>query len=189
MPKERTLVLIKPDGIQKSITGKIISRFEDAGLKITGMKMVWADDILAKKHYPLDEEWARNLFKKTKQAYAKEGKEPKYKTWEEIGKAVQSNLINFLKESPIVAMVLQGPNSIELVRKMIGATEPRQAIPGTIRADFASVECYRIADDKERAVRNLIHASDSKENAEREIATWFNPNELHDYKKELDKFF
>ena len=86
-------------------------------------------------------------------------------------------------------MVLEGPHAIELVRKIIGATEPRQALPGTIRGDFISIESYPVANEKNRVVRNLIHASDSKETAEKEIKIWFKENELYDYRKELDKHF
>lgn len=189
MEKERTLILIKPDGVFRSICGKIISRFEEAGLKIAGMKMIWADDIIAAKHYPLDEEWAKNVWKKTIASYKKENKKPEYKNYKEMGRAIQTANIEFLKEGPVIAIALQGPHSIELVRKMVGATEPRAALPGTIRSDFASIESYQIADKKKRTVRNLIHASDTKENAEKEIAIWFDPNELHNYKKDLDKHF
>jgi len=182
MVTERTLVLIKPDGVQRSISGKIISRFEDAGLKIVGMKMIWANDELARTHYPLDEEWAKKLFEKTKASYEKDNKPMKFKNHEEMGKIIQGNLILFLKESPVIAMVLEGPHAVELARKMIGSTEPRQAAPGTIRGDFASIESYAKADSKERAVRNLIHASDSPENAGREISIWFSPLELHSYR-------
>ena len=86
-------------------------------------------------------------------------------------------------------MVLEGPNSIELVRKLIGATEPSKALPGTIRGDFSSIESYPIANEKNRTVRNLIHASDSIENAEKEISIWFKENEIYNYQKELDKHF
>lgn len=186
---EKTLVLLKPDAIQRSLAGKIISRFEDMGLKIAGMKMVWADEKQALKHYPLDEEWAKNLFEKTKKVYDKEGKKLNYKDHIEMGKTIQNWLTNFLREGPIMALVIEGPYAVELVRKIVGSTEPRQAPPGTIRGDFASVESYSLADDKKRVLRNLIHASDTLENAQREIKVWFKDEEIHNYNKELDKHF
>lgn len=177
--KERTLVLIKPDGVKRSISGKIISRFENSGLKIIAMKMIWIDEELAKNHYFLDENWAKEVYKKTKAGYEKEGKEFPYKDHMEIGQTIQSWNMKFLMEGPVIAIVLEGPHAIELVRKLIGSTEPRSSTPGTIRSDFASVESYAIADNKKRVMRNLTHASDSEETAKREIALWFSPEELH----------
>ena len=179
MTNEQTLVLIKPDGVQRNLAGEILSRFESAGLKINAMKMIQASDKLAEAHYPLDEEWALSVYNKTKAVYEKLGKEFGYKDHIEHGKTIQSWLINFLKEGPVIAMVLEGPNSIELVRKMVGATEPKQASSGTIRGDFASTESYTTADKEKRALRNLIHASDSIENAQKEIALWFSKEEIH----------
>ena len=185
--KERTLVLIKPDGVVRNLIGKIITRFEDAGLKIIGMKMFWADEEFAKQHYVLDEEWAKNVFMKTKTTHEKEGGKFPYKDHMEFGSLIQKWNVDFLRECPVVAIVLESPHAIEIVRKMTGATEPKQAVPGTIRGDFATIESYAVANQKERVLRNLIHASDSEENAKREIALWFSPKELHPYKKELDK--
>jgi nucleoside-diphosphate kinase len=180
---ERTLILIKPDGVKRGISGKIISRFEDAGLKIIAMKMVWADKELAKNHYFLDEEWAKSVYQKTKDNYEKEKKSFPYKNHMEIGERIQGWNINFLVEGPVIAIVLEGAHAVELVRKIVGNTEPRSSAPGTIRGDFASVESYPGADAKKRVLRNLVHASDSVENAKREINLWFSPEELHsDYK-------
>lgn len=189
MVVERTLVLIKPDGVVRSLAGKIISRFEETGLKIIGMKMVWADETLAKKHYQLDEVWARNVFEKTKKTKEAEGQPFPYKDHMEYGGMIQSWNSKFLQEGPVIAIVLEGPHAIEIVRKMVGSTEPRQASPGTIRGDYAMTESYALANDKSRVLRNLIHASDSIETANREIAIWFEKNEIHSYSKDLDKHF
>jgi nucleoside-diphosphate kinase len=186
---EQTLVLIKPDGVQRNIIGKIISRFEDTGLKIAGIKMVQPTADLAGKHYILDEEWAKKLFNRTKETYEKEGKKVEYNNHIDMGKAIQERNISYLQEGPVVALVIEGPHAIELIRKMVGHTEPRQALPGTIRGDFSSVESYAVSDGKKRSIRNLIHASDTVDNAKREIALWFNKNEVHNYKKDLDKHF
>jgi len=180
---EQTLVLIKPDGVQRSLTGKIISKFEENGLKIIALKMTHPNEDLAKTHYPLNEEWAKATFEKSKKV-AEEKSEPlKFKDHIDFGKFLQKSLVDFITEAPVVAMVIQGPHAIEIVRKMLGATEPRQATPGTIRGDFASVESYSIANTKGRAVRNLVHASDSPETAEKEIPIWFSENEILEYKK------
>jgi nucleoside-diphosphate kinase len=186
---EQTLVLLKPDSVKRGITGKIISRFEDAGFKIMGLKMVWATEELAKKHYHLDEEWAKNVYNKTKIAYDKEGKKMEYKDHMHLGQTIQQWNMNFLREGPVLALVLEGPHAVEIVRKMVGSTEPRQAQPGTIRGDFATLESYVVADKKKRVLRNLIHASDSVDNAKREISLWFDNKELHKYTKELDSHF
>ncbi len=152
---ERTLVLIKPDGVQRAVVGRILSRFEDVGLKFSGMKMVWIDNAHAAKHY-FDVEARR-------------------------GKKVFDYNVNFLTEGPVLALVLEGIHAIEIVRKMVGSTEPKAAAPGTIRGDFAH-QSYSYADANNMVIRNLIHASSSSEDAKREIELWFTSKELHAYK-------
>lgn len=186
-PVERTLILLKPDAVYRSLAGEIISRFEKTGLKIIALKMVWADEDLAKRHYFLDEQWAKNVFEKTKKTREAEGQPFPYNDALEYGRMIQGWNASFLREGPVIAIVLEGPHVIEIVRKMVGATEPRQASPGTIRGDYAMIESYALANDKSRVLRNLVHASDSSETAEREIALWFMPKEIHSYKKDLDK--
>jgi len=110
-----------------------------------------------------------------------------YKNHIEHGQTIRKWLKNYLTECPILAIVLEGPHAIEIVRKMVGSTEPRQAAPGTIRGDFAVTESYSLADTKKRTLRNLIHASDTIQNAKREIAVWFDNKEIQKYSKELDK--
>ena len=183
---EQTLVLIKPDGIQQKVVGKIIGRFEDAGLKVVGMKMVWPDEKKAREHYPLDEEWAKGVYAKTKASADKNNEKLDFKDHMEFGQFVQDGLVSFIQENPIVALVLEGTHAIEVVRKMVGGTEPRTADPGTIRSDFASVESYPNANSQGRAVRNLIHASDSVVNAKKEIKTWFDKEEVHNYSRPGD---
>lgn len=187
MAQERTLVLIKPDGVVRSLVGEILTRFEKTGLKVIGIKMVWADEALAKKHYILEESWAKNVFEKTKKTRETEGQPFPYKDHMEYGGMIQKWNATFLREGPVVALILQGPHAVEIVRKMVGTTEPRQAAPGTIRGDYAMIESYTLANDKNRVLRNLVHASDSAETAEREIAIWFTKTEIHDYKKDLDQ--
>jgi len=149
---ERTLILIKPDGVQRGFSGKILQRFEDAGLKIVGMKMKWVDVDFAKQHYKAH-----------------------------LEKAFYPGLENAITEGPVVATVLEGLHAVELVRKMVGGTEPRTAPPGTIRGDFAH-HSYAATDATGRAIKNLVHASGNVEEAKEEVALWFTPEELHTYK-------
>jgi nucleoside-diphosphate kinase len=159
---QRTLVLIKPEGVARHLVGKIVSRFEDAGLKIVGMKQVWVDKEFAKKHYTEDISKRR-------------------------GENVRNALLKYICEGPVVAFVLEGVNAIENVRKIVGGTEPKSAPPGTIRGDFAHVS-FAYADEKNISVKNLIHASSDEKDAKNEIALWFNEKELHTYKTVQDFF-
>jgi len=185
---EKTLVLIKPDAVKKSISGKILSKFEDAGLKIVGIKMVWADENLARNHYYLDETWARSVYEKKKKSCEEQGKEFLCKDPLEIGKQIQQWNAEYLMEGPVIAMVLEGNYAVEIVRKLVGSTEPKSSAPGTIRGDFASTESYGLADYEKRVLRTLVHASDSPDNAKREIALWFNIDELHSNYKTIHDF-
>ncbi|MEM2873981.1 MAG: nucleoside-diphosphate kinase [Candidatus Nanoarchaeia archaeon] len=169
--EQETLVLIKPDGVARGLVGEIISRFERAGLQITGLKLVKATEEQADAHYILSDEWVKSLAAKTRESYAKRGIELK-ETDYEIAKKVQTNLKRMLLAGPIVAMVVKGNCAIEIVRKLVGSTEPKSAAAGTIRGDY-STDSYDLADSEERAIWNLVHASSSEEEAKREIAVWF----------------
>jgi len=148
---EKTLVLIKPDGVQRGLIGRILQRFEDVGLKVIGMKMVWVDKDFSKQHYK-----------------------------ELVEKPFYPGLEAMITEGPVVAMALEGVESVELVRKMVGTTEPKSSQPGTIRGDF-SHHSYKYADTKKIAIKNLIHASGTKEEAEAEVKLWFEDKETHTY--------
>ncbi len=145
---ERTFVMIKPDGVQRRLIGKILQRFEEAGLKIVAMKFLKVTQELAEKHYEIHK-----------------------------GKPFYESLIKYITSGPVLAMVIEGQNAIERIRKMVGATDPQKAMPGTIRGDF----CQHIG-------RNIIHASDAKETAEKEINLWFNKDEIIDYKMDDEKW-
>ena len=186
---ERTLIILKHDAVSRGLVGKILQRFEDAGLKITAMKMVWADEKITEKHYKLDEEWAKKLYDRTKEVYDKIGKTLNYKDHMHMGETIQKWNKKFLQEGPIIALVLEGPHAVEVGREMLGHTEPRQAASGTIRGDFAKLESYKLADEKQRVLRNIAHGSDSIKNAKLEIPIWFTEEELHEYPKDLDKHF
>ncbi len=149
---QRTLVLIKPDGVQRGFVGDIITRFERVGLKIVGMKMVWVDKEFSKKHYE-----------------------------EHVSKTFYPHLEKMITQGPVIAMVLEGIESVALVRKLVGPTEPKAAPPGTIRGDYAHVS-YAYANKKGLGVKNVIHASANENDAKREVELWFKNEELHSYK-------
>ena len=176
---QKTLVLVKPDGVQRGLIGEFITRFERCGLKIIAMKMAYPNEQLAGDHYIADEEWLVTVGKKQKDAYAKKGITLE-KEEREIGLGVRNQLIDFLTMSPIVALVLQGHNAVAHVRKIVGETSPQDSAPGTIRGDY-SFDTYELADNSKRPIQNLIHASGKSEEAEREINLWFNEEELHSW--------
>jgi len=145
---ERTLVIIKPDGVQRGLIGAIISRLENRGLKIVAMKMIQMDEALARKHYAVHE-----------------------------GKPFFEGLVKYITSGPVVVMVVEGTRAIEIVRRTMGATNPAEAAPGTIRADFAL-----------EIGRNLVHGSDSPETAEKEINLFFSPSEILSYSRDTDRW-
>ena len=145
---ERTLVIVKPDGVQRGLVGEIIQRFEKRGMRIAAMKMVQVSRSLAEKHYAVHK-----------------------------GKFFYDGLVSYISSSPVVALVIEGHDAIKAVRLMVGSTRPNEAAAGTIRGDLAQV-----------GLRNLIHASDSPETSASEIALWFEPGEVLDYAREMDKW-
>jgi nucleoside-diphosphate kinase len=151
---QRTLLLVKPDGVQRGLTGEILKRFENVGLKVVGMKMVWIDEEFATRHYS-DVKVRR-------------------------GEKVFKGLMGLITMGPVVAIVLQGVDAVEIVRKICGPTEPKVALPGTIRGDYAHVS-FAYSDTVEEAVRNVVHASGTKEEAKNEVALWFREDEMHEY--------
>lgn len=177
---ERTLVLIKPDGVQRSLIGEIIKRYERIGLKLVGLKMVLPTPELVEKHYAIDPDWRRKTGEKRIKAALEKGEEPPADPVA-FGALVLKKLKKYLTSCPLVVMVWQGAHAVEIVRKITGGTEPLSSDIGTIRGDFV-LDSYRVADTDARAVRNLIHASSSSREAEKEIAVWFRPAELNNYR-------
>lgn len=164
MKTEKTLILLKPDTVQRGIIGEVISRFEKVGLKIVGMKMVYPD----RDHY--------------------------FHHYETIGKVVSRrgeevfNMnLDSMMSGPVVAVVLEGIEAAELVRKMVGATEPKSALPGTIRGDYAHMS-YAHGDSAKVGIPNIVHASGDAEEAKLEVAHWFSDSELFDYEVLHEKF-
>jgi nucleoside-diphosphate kinase len=145
---ERTLVLIKPDAVQRALTGRILARYEERGLKIVGLKLMAVGRELAERHYAVHQ--AKPFFR---------------------------GLVDFISSRPLVAIALEGPDAIAIVRAMNGATRPNEAVSGTIRGDFAL-----------ETAQNLVHASDGPETAEAELALWFGPGELISYDREIDRW-
>ncbi|MBW2970562.1 nucleoside-diphosphate kinase [Candidatus Woesearchaeota archaeon] len=176
---EKTCILVKHDGIQRGLTGEIIKRFEQRGLRIAGIKMVHPTREIAKKQYQLTPAWIEKLGENTRKAAAEKGIELKESN-KEIAERVQGWLVDYLCEGPIIAVVLEGHHAIEIGRKIVGHAEARQAQIGTIRGDF-STESYELADQLERPIRNIVHASGNKEEAANEVKLWFSEKELHDY--------
>lgn len=179
--EERTLVLLKPDAIQRALIGEIIRRYERLGLKLVGLKMVVPTESQVEGHYTLDPSWRRVTGEKTIKSYKDRGLPPPSEDPHEITAKILKNLIKYLTAGPVIAMVWQGAHAVELVRKITGGTEPRSSAVGTIRGDFVP-DSYVMSDNDDRAVRNLIHASGSVEEADMEIPHWFDTGELIDYK-------
>ena len=156
MKIEQTLVLIKPDGVERGLIGEIIRRIERTGLKIVGMKMIWMDENFAQKHY--------------------------FDVGQRHGEEILKRSIEYITEGPVIAICFEGVNAIDVVRKIIGSTYPAEALPGTIRGDFCHIS-KDYANKNKKKVGNLIHASSNKKDAEKELALWFSINEIHNYKR------
>ena len=149
---ERTLVIIKPDGVERGLVGDIIKRFENAGLKIVGIKMIWIGKKFAEEHYKSHK--LKPFFKE---------------------------LVDFITEGPVVAFAIEGVHAVDNARRLVGTTSPHESPPGTIRGDFAHIS-MAYASKKGLGGKNVIHASGSKKEAEEEIKLWFKKDELHFYK-------
>ncbi|MEX2145104.1 MAG: nucleoside-diphosphate kinase [Candidatus Spechtbacterales bacterium] len=184
--EEQTFVIIKPDGVQRSLIGEVIARYERVGLKLVGLKILLAPKDIVEKHYTVNPEWKKNVGEKSIESYKKKGMEPPMQDPIEAGEKVLEKLVNFMSSAPVVAMVWQGAHAVEIVRKLVGSTEPLSSDVGTIRGDFV-LDSYQMADADGRAVRNVVHASGTKEEAEKEIDLWFGEDELVRYNLVQDK--
>jgi nucleoside-diphosphate kinase len=184
--EEKTVVLIKPDGVKRGLIGEIISRIEKRGLKIIALEMIWGTKEQVDEHYPKDEKWITRLGEKTKITYEKYGfdvkKELGTNDLKKVGEMVRSWLIEYLSSGPMVKIVVKGIHAIDMVRKLSGDTLPVLAEMGTIRGDY-SVDSPIAANRGKRSVHNIVHASENPEEAEHEIEFWFSPEEIHDYKR------
>lgn len=178
--KERTYMMIKPDGVQRSLIGEIIGRIERSGLKVAGLKMFVPDKERLIKHYGKTDEWyaskGENMIKNLQEA----GK-PIEKSAIDYGKGIIDGLVSFMSAGPVVAMAIEGNEAVAIVTKLIGTTEPKTSDVGTIRGDY-TLDSYKISNLDFRAVRNLCHCSESVEEANREISIWFEEKEIINYR-------
>jgi nucleoside-diphosphate kinase len=183
---ERTLLLVKPDGVQRALVGEILGRLERAGLKIVGLKMLTAPRDLLERHYPDDERFLRTMGGKTKEAFETYGLDIRERMGtddlREVGARVRGWLVAFMSSAPIVAAVVEGLHAVSVVRKLVGKTLPVFAEPGTVRGDFA-VDSPTLANLEARPVRNLVHASGTIEEAQFEIELWFREDEIWPYRR------
>lgn len=178
--RERTLVLIKPDGVQRSLIGDIIRRYERTGLKLAALKFFIPSEELVERHYSSSAGWLESVGKKSIASYEKKGLQSPFKDPIECGKAVMGRLIKYISSGPVVVMIWEGNKAVGIVRKITGGTEPLTSDVGTIRGDL-TIDSYDLADTDDRAIRNLIHASGSPEEAEKEIPIWFENDEIVQY--------
>jgi len=181
LSKEKTLVIIKPDGIQRSMIGEVVKRLERVGLKLVAIDMNVPTEEKVRAHYLVDPEWCFKTGQKSLDAYKNKGLEAPFSDPVEAGERVLNNLVKYMTSGPVVAMVWQGAHAVPIVRKIVGSTEPLSSDVGTIRGDFV-LDSYQMSDVGSRSVRNLIHASGSIEEAEQEITHWFAPEKIINYR-------
>ena len=185
---ERTLIVVKHDGVARGLVGEITSRFERVGLKLVAMEMLSATDDMAHQHYPATQKWFKKVGDRTLDEYNVKGIDPIKKLGTKdsvkIGKMIKAWNVEYLMSGPVVAMVWEGPNAVIIGRKLVGETVPAMATPGTIRGDF-SWDSADLANKYKRPFYNLVHASGEPEEAEEEIELWFDPSEILDYKTKI----
>ncbi|NMC51362.1 nucleoside-diphosphate kinase [Candidatus Kuenenbacteria bacterium] len=183
--RERTLVILKPDAVQRALIGEIVKRFEQTGLRLAAIKIMMAKEEALWSHYNKDDKWflekGEMLVGKMKDKGLTPEKEPV-----EYGKDIVRQLVEFMTAGPVIPMVFEGNQAVAVVRKITGGTEPATSDVGTIRGDY-TVDSYDLANLSGRAVRNLVHCSESPEEAEREIKLWFDDNEILSYNLAHDK--
>jgi nucleoside-diphosphate kinase len=179
--QEQTLVIVKPDGVQRSLVGEVIRRYEQCGLKLVGLKMLIPTRKLALDHYSIDPDWAIKSGTKTFESYKAKGLPLPGKDPVEFAEGIRRKLMDFMSSGPVVAMIWQGMGAVAVVRKITGSTEPLTSAPGTIRGDY-TIDSYTAADTDARAVRNIIHSSGSVEEAAKEIPIWFDKKEVISYR-------
>ena len=178
--KERTLVILKPDAIQRGLVGDLLKRFENTGLKLIAMKMMVPKEELVWKHYNKDEAWFQSKGEKLVENLKAAGL-PVEKEAIEYGREIIGALVKFMTASPVIPMVWEGNQSVAIIKKIVGSTEPATSAVGTIRGDY-TLDSYEISNLDGRAVRNLVHCTDDSSESEREISLWFNQEELINYR-------
>ena len=189
--KEQTLVIFKPDSVVRGLVGEITSRFERVGLKIVAAKMMMVSRELADKHYPASRTaFIKGMGGKTLENYVELGIDPVKEFGsndpQEIGLKIREWLVDMITSGPVLALVLEGPHAIELVRKMVGHTLPLKSAPGTIRGDYSYDSSY-LANTGSRPIKNLLHASGELEEAKYEVDLWFTSGEIMSYERVEEK--
>ncbi len=181
--------MLKPDGVKKGLIGEVIKRFEQRDLKIVALEMFQPTHDEMDNHYPKDEEWITRLGHKTLSTYEKYGFDPMedFGTNDpaKLGPEIRKWVINYMLSAPLVKMVVEGTHAVDMVRKICGETLPFKAAIGTIRGDY-SVDSPALANAEKRAVANILHASETPEEAEHEIKHWFGTKEIYNYKRHCD---
>lgn len=177
---ERTLVIIKPDGLQRSLVGEILQRYERSGLKLCALKMMKLKSEQVEAHYLLDPEWMKKTGEKNIKSYLDKGLKPIHHDPIKLSKFILEKLKKYYTSGPVILSIWEGANAVQIVRKLTGSTEPLTSDIGTIRGDYV-IDSYKSADDDARSIRNLVHASGSVKEAEDEIKHWFNETEIIDY--------
>jgi nucleoside-diphosphate kinase len=177
--QERSLVLLKPDTVQRSLVGELIKRFENTGLKISAMKMIVPTEAQLLTHYNKDDAWYQRKGEGIVTELIAQGQEITKEPME-YGKDIIRTIVRYMTAAPVVAMILEGNKAVSVVTKIVGSTEPSTSDVGTIRGDY-TVDSYSHATFENRAVRNLVHQSESPEEAEREIVIWFKDEEIMNY--------
>lgn len=178
--RQRTLMIIKPDGVQRGLMGEILGRFERTGLKYVGMKFMLATEEQCWAHYNKDDKWFLEKGSKIAESFKTAGMEVS-KEPIEYGRDIIRQLASFMTSGPVLAAVIEGNEAVGIVKKLVGGTEPLTSDVGTIRGDL-TLDSYYLSGIDGRAVRNLVHCSDSAEEAEREIKLWFNEGEFFNYR-------
>jgi len=179
--QEKTLVIVKPDGVQRGLIGEVIKRYEQCGLKLVALKMIIPTKKIALDHYSVDPEWTFNTGTKSLEAAQARGQKLASKDPIVIAENIRKTLVNYISSGPVVVMVWQGMSAVGIVRKITGSTEPLSSVPGTIRGDY-TIDSYTAADTDHRSVRNIIHSSGSVDEANAEIALWFDKKEIINYR-------
>ncbi len=177
---DRTLVVLKPDAIQRTLIGEITSRFERVGLKLVALKMFIPNAEFVEKHYTLWPGWKQSVGEKNIKGYQARGLKPPTEDPLEAGQKVLDVVSSYVTSGPVIAMVWQGAHAVEIVRKLVGSTEPLASDVGTIRGDYV-LDSYVMSAGDNRSIRNLIHASGTEKEAEQEIEHWFSKEEIMEY--------
>lgn len=181
---EKTLIIVKHDGVARGLVGEVVTRFERVGLKIVAMELIQSTQEMGDSHYPVTEKWFTKVGERTLKEYTERGLDSNMLLGTsdpiEIGKLIKKWLVEYLNFGPVMAMVFEGPNAVMVGRKLAGDTIPANAVPGTIRGDFGT-DSVEFANEQKRPLYNIMHASGEVAEAKEEISLWFGNQELFDY--------